>query len=265
MRAQWNRSRQLCRSKARLKLISAKLAGHPPHLEISDLHGGYRSTKILRGVSVVLGRGQSLCLIGPNGAGKSTLLHSVYGLADVFSGAFESAGATLWCAGARDHDRGESCLRPAGRSIFPDMTVEEDLLMGGYLLPSRRETALAVERILDTNAQLANRRAAPAGALSGGERRLLELSRAMMTEPEMLLVDEPSIGLDHNAIEMIFARLTVLQRTRGLTIVIVEQNVEKGLEFADLGYLLVSGRIVIADRAAHLRDDPRVGRLFLGN
>jgi len=133
------------------------------------------------------------------------------------------------------------------------------------LLPSRRETALAVERILDTNAELAKRCAVPAGTLSGGERRLLELSRALMTDPEVLLVDEPSIGLDPNAIETIFVRLKVLQETKGLTIVIVEQNVEKGLEFADLGYLLVSGRIVVAGPAAQLRDDPRVGRLFLGH
>jgi branched-chain amino acid transport system ATP-binding protein len=244
----------------------AKLAGHPPYLEISDLHCGYGGTEIIRGVSVVLGRGQSLCLIGPNGAGKSTLLHAVYGLADVFSGRVSVGGYDVVGASARDIMIGAKVayVLQVG-SIFMDMTVEENLLMGGYLLPSRSATALAVERILDTNAELAKRRAAPAGALSGGERRLLELSRAMMTEPDVLLVDEPSIGLDPNAIETIFARLQSLRDTQGVTIVIVEQNVEKGLQFADIGYLVVAGRIVIADRAVQLRDDPRVGRLFLGH
>jgi branched-chain amino acid transport system ATP-binding protein len=243
----------------------AKLAGHPPHVEISDLHCGYGSTEILRGVSLVLGRGQSLCLIGPNGAGKSTLLHAVYGLADVFSGRISVGGRDVVRASARDIMIGAKVayVLQAG-SVFLDMTVEENLLMGGYLLPSGTETALAVEHILDTNAELAKRRAAPAGALSGGERRLLELSRAMMTKPDLLLIDEPSIGLDPNAIETIFARLQALRDTQGVSMVIVEQNVEKGLQFADIGYLLVSGRIVIADRAVHLRDDPRVGRLFVG-
>jgi branched-chain amino acid transport system ATP-binding protein len=136
--------------------------------------------------------------------------------------------------------------------------------VGGHSVNSRREAARAVERIFDTYERLAKFRKKPAGVLSGGERRLLELSRALITEPEVLLVDEPSIGLDPRTINTIFEMLDHLQRRNDKTIIMVEQNARRALEFADIGYVLVAGRVALAGKASRLLGDPRVGRLFLG-
>lgn len=244
----------------------AELVGGPPHLDLRDVHGGYGKMEVLHGINLLVGRGQSVCLIGPNGAGKSTVLSSVFGIARVFSGTIEVAGREITGASA---ERMLTAAKVAyvlqAGSVFPDMTVEENLFMGGYVLSSRRQVVLAVERILDAYPRLADRRAEPAGALSGGERRLLELYRALMTDPDILMMDEPSIGLEPRAIETVFAMLDRLKHDEGKTIMIVEQNAKKGLEFADIGYVLLSGRVAMADRAVNLLDDPRVGRLFLGH
>ena len=162
-------------------------------------------------------------------------------------------------------------LRSAGiayvmqeNSVFADMTVEENLWMGGFLLPGPGQAREAAERMLARYPRLAKRRAERASALSGGERRLLEIARALIMDPAVLLVDEPSIGLEPRYIDMVFDMLKQLQHGEGKTIVLVEQNARKGLEFADIGYVLVSGRVEIAGTGAQLAQDPQVGRLFLG-
>jgi branched-chain amino acid transport system ATP-binding protein len=149
-------------------------------------------------------------------------------------------------------------------SVFPDMTVEENLLMGGYLMDSVEQAQTAADKVLEKYSRLRDRRDQRAGVLSGGERRLLEISRALIMNPEVLLVDEPSIGLEPRFIDMVFEILDDLQNTEGKTIIMVEQNAKKGLEFADLGYVLVSGQTAKAGFGADLLDDPDVGRLFLG-
>jgi branched-chain amino acid transport system ATP-binding protein len=149
-------------------------------------------------------------------------------------------------------------------SVFPGMTVEENLWMGAYLMDRTAEAKLAAEKVFDTYPRLAARRKHPAKVLSGGERRLLEISRALVMNPQVLLVDEPSIGLEPRFIDAVFDILDDLQRKQGKTIIIVEQNAKKGLEFADIGYVLLSGRLALADRASELLRNPDVGRLFLG-
>jgi branched-chain amino acid transport system ATP-binding protein len=144
------------------------------------------------------------------------------------------------------------------------MSVEENLWMGGYLKNKPAEARQAADRVFDRYARLAERRHQPARVLSGGERRLLEISRALVMEPDVLLVDEPSIGLEPRFIDMVFEILEELQRKDGKTIIMVEQNAKKGLEFADVGYVLVSGGLVKAEAGDDLLDDPDVGRLFLG-
>jgi branched-chain amino acid transport system ATP-binding protein len=242
----------------------AELAGDSPYLILDDVCAGYGGMEVLHGISLRVGRGQSVCLVGPNGAGKSTVLNAIFGFADVLGGRIHVAGLDLVGVSAR------SLLMQAKlayvlqtSSIFPDMTVEENLFMGGYLLPSRRQALDATARILATYPQLAERRRERAGALSGGERRILELSRALITGPEILLVDEPTIGLEPRAIDAVFEMLDRLQRSEGKTILIVEQNVKKGLEFADVGYVLVSGRVALAERTERLRANPQMGRFFL--
>ena len=136
--------------------------------------------------------------------------------------------------------------------------------MGGYLMETLAHAKEAAERVFEKYPRLAERRSQPAGVLSGGERRLLEISRALVMEPEILLVDEPSIGLEPRFIDMVFEILDDLQRTEGKTIIMVEQNAKKGLEFADIGYVLVAGQIAIAGPGDELLANPDVGRLFLG-
>ncbi|MGI9513375.1 MAG: ABC transporter ATP-binding protein [Anderseniella sp.] len=245
------------------------LAGNDPYLLISDLHAGYGRMEILHGLNLAVGRKQSLCLIGPNGAGKSTILHAIFGFNNIYSGKIE--------VGRGEDKRDITSLSPqdklkkAGiayilqdKSVFPGMTVEENLWMGGFLKDDPKHAKEAAERVFDKYSRLADRRKHQAKVLSGGERRLLEISRALVMDPEILLVDEPSIGLEPRFIDMVFDILRDLQEVEGKTIVMVEQNAKKGLEFADIGYVLVSGELAIAGKGDDLLENPDVGRLFLG-
>ena len=234
-------------------------------LAVEGLVAGYGDTEVLHGVDLQLGAGESLCLVGPNGAGKSTVLNAVYGFADIHRGRILVEGRDI----TRLPPQGK--LKEAGvafvlqeSSIFPDLSVEHNLRLGGYLMQSSAQAARATERILERHAALAARRHEPARVLSGGERRILEISRAMMMDPRLLLVDEPSIGLEPRAIDTVFAMLGELQR-EGKSILVVEQNVRKGLEFADLGCVLVSGRVQLTGSGLSLLDDRRVGGFFLGS
>ena len=245
------------------------LAGDKPHLRIDDLYAGYGNMEILHGFSLRVGHKQSLCLIGPNGAGKSTVLHSIFGFTSIYSGtiATERDGHRIDVTRLSSDEK----LRTGGiayilqdKSVFPGMTVEENLWMGGYLMGHPVEAKRAAEKVFDKYPRLAARRKHPAKVLSGGERRLLEISRALVMDPQILLVDEPSIGLEPRFIDAVFEILRDLQHKEGKTIVIVEQNAKKGLEFADIGYVLVSGKLALAGRTDDLLANPDVSRLFLG-
>ena len=272
-----------------------RLSSNDVHLTIRGLSAGYGKMEILHNFDLTVSKAQSLCLIGPNGAGKSTILHSIYGFTNIFSGKIEIDGKEI------------TNLTPAQKlssvgiayilqdnSVFPDMTVEENLLMGGFI-KNKEKTFLdklkilmkfqsgyiagirqlyneiaddsafeEAERIFKKYERLRNRRNQPAKVLSGGERRLLEISRALVMKPSILLVDEPSIGLEPRYIDMVFEILTDLQKNEKKTIIMVEQNAKKGLEFADIGYVLVSGQTAIAGKGDDLLKNPDVGRLFLG-
>lgn len=241
------------------------LAGDDVVLALDGVHAGYGPMQVLHDFSLRVGRAQSLCLIGPNGAGKSTVLHTVFGFTSIYSGTVRIGGEDV--TRLKPNDK----LKRAGvayvlqdNSVFADMTVEENLWMGGYLLSSPKEARAAAERIFEMYPQLAERRRLPARILSGGERRLLEISRALVMDPQVLLIDEPSIGLEPRFIDMVFAIIDDLQHRGGKTILMVEQNAKKGLEFADIGYVLVSGRLARAGKGSELVADPDVGRLFLG-
>jgi branched-chain amino acid transport system ATP-binding protein len=245
------------------------LAGNKSHVSIKNLVAGYGQMEILHDLDLRVGKGQSLCLIGPNGAGKSTILHAIFGFNRIFSGSIEinTDGVTKNVTQMTPNQK----LAEAGiayilqdKSIFPNMTVEENLWMGGFLKNKPQEAKEAAEKVFDKYDRLANRRKHKAGVLSGGERRLLEISRALVMNPEILLVDEPSIGLEPRFIDMVFDILDDLQNTEGKTIIMVEQNAKKGLEFADIGYVLVSGQLAIAGTGDELLQNPKVGELFLG-
>lgn len=241
------------------------LASPMPFISISGLNSGYGKINVLHDVNLAVGKGQSLCLIGPNGAGKSTILHSIYGFTDIRSGTISIDGRDI--TGLNSNQK----LRDAGiayvlqdNSVFPDMTVEENLWMGGFLKDSQEEAKEAANLIMEKYDRLRERRNQKAGILSGGERRLLEISRALIMNPQILLVDEPSIGLEPRFIDMVFEILGDLQHSENKTIIMVEQNAKKGLEFSDIGYVLVSGQIVKAGPGVDLLEDVEVGSLFLG-
>ena len=245
------------------------LANGAPYVSLQNLVAGYGQMRILHGINLRVGRKQSLCLIGPNGAGKSTVLHAIFGFNNIFSGQI--------LVGQGDDQFDITTLSPSqklskagvayilqDKSIFPGMTVEENLWMGGFLKDQTAQAKKAAEMIFDKYPQLAARRRHQAKVLSGGERRLLEISRALVMNPDVLLVDEPSIGLEPRFIDMVFEILHDLQHNEGKTIIMVEQNAKKGLEFADIGYVMVSGQIAIAGKGSELLENPKVGELFLG-
>ena len=251
--------------RAQLRARLDALAGASPLLAVDSLTAGYGTREILHGIDLRVGAGQSLCLIGPNGAGKSTLLQAIFGLADIRAGRVEVGGRNVTRLGPN------AKLREAGiayvlqdSSVFPDMSVERNLWLGGYLLGNSEGAKKAAEDVFARYPSLAERRSEPARVLSGGERRLLELSRALVMRPRLLLVDEPSIGLEPAFIDRIFAMLRDLRDHGGMSIVMVEQNAKRGLELADIGCVLVAGEIAMVGTGAELLADPTVGRLFLG-
>jgi len=235
------------------------------HITVKQLSAGYGKMEILHNLDLFVSKAQSLCLIGPNGAGKSTILHSIYGFTNIFSGNIEIEGKDITNLTPAEK------LKSVGiayilqdNSVFPDMTVEENLLMGGFIKDKSEESYEEAEKIFEKYDRLRKRRNQPAKVLSGGERRLLEISRALVMKPSVLLVDEPSIGLEPKYIDMVFEILGDLQNKEKKTIILVEQNAKKGLEFADIGYVLVSGETAIAGKGNELLNNPDVGRLFLG-
>ncbi len=190
-----------------------KLSSEDTHITIKGLNAGYGKMEILHNFDLFIGKGQSLCLIGPNGAGKSTILHSIYGFTNIFSGKIELNNQEITKLTPAEK------LKSVGiayilqdNSVFPDMTVEENLLMGGYIKDKSDESYQEAERIFQKYERLKNRRNQPAKVLSGGERRLLEISRALVMKPSVLLVDEPSIGLEPKYISMVFDILRDLQK-----------------------------------------------------
>ena len=242
-----------------------KLSNQSKYLEIKDLNAGYGKMQILHNFNLTIDRGQSLCLIGPNGAGKSTVLHSIYGFTNIYSGdvLLEDENVTKLSPTEKLKTAGVAYILQ-DNSVFPDMTVEENLLMGGFIKGKEEESREAANKVLKKYTRLAERRNQKAKVLSGGERRLLEISRALIMNPEVLLVDEPSIGLEPKYIDMVFEILEDLQKNEKKTILLVEQNAKKGLEFADIGYVLVSGETAIVGEGDELLKNEEVGRLFLG-
>ena len=242
-----------------------KLSAKDVHLTIKNLSAGYGKMEILHNLDLFVSRAQSLCLIGPNGAGKSTILHSIYGFTNIFSGEIEIDGREITKLTPAEKLKSEGIAYILqDNSVFPDMTVEENLLMGGFIKDKTEESFEEAEKVLQKYERLNNRRNQPAKVLSGGERRLLEISRALVMRRSVLLVDEPSIGLEPKYIDMVFEILRDLQQNEKKTIILVEQNAKKGLEFADIGYVLVSGQTAIAGHGEDLLKNPDVGRLFLG-
>jgi branched-chain amino acid transport system ATP-binding protein len=234
-----------------------------PLLVLDDVVAGYGAGLILKGVHLTLNRGEVMCLIGPNGAGKSTVLKTVSGLLPPSAGRVMVAGEDVTGDSPKIMLRRGIVHVPQERSLFPAMTVWDNLLMGGYLMRDKKELRRRIDAAIALFPIAAARRGEYAGSLSGGEQKQVELARTLLFDPHLILLDEPSIGLDPKSRRLVFDAVRGLAEA-GRTILLVEQNARSGLAASDRGAVLEAGLVRLTGRATDLLDDPEVGRLYLG-
>jgi branched-chain amino acid transport system ATP-binding protein len=233
-------------------------------LQLQDVNSGYGyGPDILNGVSLEVEAGKAYCIIGPNGAGKSTLLKTVAGLLKPRKGQIVLEGAAI---GGRRPDlilAAGVCYVPQDRSLFPDMTVRENLVMGAFLETDKHLVNDRMDRVFEMFPVLEDRLSQRAGTMSGGEQQMLALGRALMIEPRLLMIDEPSLGLAPQIAEQIFE---IIRRLADLdiTLLLVEQNVLKGLDCTDWAFLLDLGELKLEAPSDQILDDPRIRELYLG-
>lgn len=232
-------------------------------LRVKDLRVSYGGIAAVKGISLDVGRGEIVTLIGANGAGKTSTLKAIVGLVPAQSGEVTLFGESL--RGVPTHrivGRGVA-LVPEGRAIFGNLSVSENLELGAFLKRAPVELAARLARVLKLFPRLSERMAQEAGTLSGGEQQMLAIGRALMGDPKLLLLDEPSLGLAPKLVEQIFEAIVEVART-GLTILLVEQNTRLALETASRAYVLVTGEVALAGASSDLRDDPRIKGAYLG-
>ena len=236
----------------------------PSLLDVADLHAGYGRAEVLRGLNLKAAAGSVVTVIGPNGAGKSTLLNALMGMLPS-RGRIAYGGKSLAFASLEDRVMQGMALVPETRALFGSMSVEDNLLLGAYrqVRLGRRDSAESLDHVFTLFARLKERRGQLAGTLSGGERQMLALGRALMGKPSLLMLDEPSLGLAPLVVRDIFRTIDGLRAT-GVTILLVEQNARAALEVADRGYVLEMGEIALQGPASELARDPRVIDTYLG-
>lgn len=228
----------------------------------SDIQAGYERHVIVHGVSIEVQRREIVCIIGPNGSGKSTLLKALYGFLRPMAGRVMLLGEDVTTRSPQERLAMGAAYVPQGRSVFPQMTVLENLELGAYLQP--RRAAEAIERVFSIFPRLAERRRQQAGTMSGGEQRMLEIGRALMLDPQMLFLDEPSAGLSPAFAKVAFETVQRLNEDHRLTVLMIEQNAREGLQLADRGYVLENGKLRFGDTGQRLLENAAVRRLYLG-
>jgi branched-chain amino acid transport system ATP-binding protein len=231
-------------------------------LELRDVVCRYGLVMALKGVSLMVGKGQLVALIGANGAGKTTTLRAISGLLHPTAGTITFEGHDITNASPPTILSLGIAHCPEGRHVFPQMTVAENLEMGCYLRTDRQEIATDMARIFDQFPRLAERRQQAAGTLSGGEQQMLAIGRALMSRPKLILFDEPSLGLAPNIVERTFDIVTNI-RASGTTVLMVEQNASAALDMCDHAYLLESGSLALEGSGRELIDNPHVRQAYL--
>jgi branched-chain amino acid transport system ATP-binding protein len=231
-------------------------------LELRDVVCRYGQVTAVKGISLVVERGQLVALIGANGAGKTTTLRAISGLLPPVGGKIVFDGHDITNATARKILSLGIAHCPEGRHVFPHMTVEENLELGSYLRKDRKQVAADLARIFEQFPRIAERRQQPAGTLSGGEQQMLAIARALMSKPKLIMFDEPSLGLAPNIVEHTFDIITGIRET-GTTVLMVEQNALAALEMCDHAYLLESGSLALSGSGRDLVDNPHVRSAYL--
>jgi branched-chain amino acid transport system ATP-binding protein len=233
-------------------------------LEIQNLKVSYGAITALHGISLSVKSGSIVTLIGCNGAGKSTTLRAISGLLKPKSGEIIYDGQNI--AGLPPHTIVALGLShvPEGRMVFANLTVLENLKMGAYLQRDKAIVASELENVFNIFPRLKERQKQDAATLSGGEQQMLAIGRALMSRPKFLMLDEPSLGLAPLLVKTIFEKIVEINRERGITILLVEQNAKRALEISHFGYVLETGRIILQDDSAALRENPQVKSAYLG-
>jgi branched-chain amino acid transport system ATP-binding protein len=235
----------------------------PAILTIRDLETGYGKKQVLFGISIEVHPGEIVALIGPNGAGKSTVMKAVCGLIPVWKGEIVYDEMPLNGATPAQNVRRGITLAPQGNRVFDELSVMENLEVGGYRLP-RRELKPRIEEVLEIFPVLSDRARQNAGKLSGGEQQMLSIARALVPKPRLLMLDEPSLGLQPNLVEKVFEKIIQVNHDTGVTILIVEQKVREVLEFSSRVYSMKLGKIAFSSASVELRQDrERLKQLFL--
>ena len=232
-------------------------------LEIKDLEVGFGGITALKGISLTVADGEIVTLIGANGAGKTTTLRTVSGLLKPRAGQVLVDGKDITKLSAQARVKRGLVQVPEGRRVFPQMSVLENLELGAYLRKDSKAVAADLDDVFARFPRLADRRKQHAGTLSGGEQQMLAIGRALMGRPRILLLDEPSMGLAPLLVQEIFAIVSEINQA-GTTVLLVEQNANMALQVADRGYVLETGRIVLAGTAAELTSTDEVKRAYLG-
>jgi branched-chain amino acid transport system ATP-binding protein len=240
------------------------MADSPHLLDVRDVVAGYgRGPAILNGAGITVREGRTHCLIGPNGAGKSTLLKVISGLLPLRAGEVIFGGVSI--AGLRPDEilRRGICYVPQERALFPDMSVRENLRMGGYAIKDKAGLENRVDEVLETFPVLRERASQRARTLSGGEQQILTMGRTLVLRPRIVMLDEPSLGLAPKIVRQVYDIIRVL-KDKGITVVLVEQNAVVGLGNADFGCVLDLGRTLFEGPADAILEDPRIRELYLG-
>ena len=232
-------------------------------LRFHDVVAGYGRETILHGLSFGVRRGAITTVIGPNGAGKSTAFKALFGMLPVRAGRIHFEERDIANRPPRELIAAGICYVPQGRNIFPELTVFHNLELGGVAAPAGFDLASRLEAAMDRFPVLRRKAHAQASTLSGGEQKMLEIARGLLLAPKLMLVDEPSIGLSPILVQELFELFKDL-RTRGITVLMIEQNAKQALTHSDHGIVLEQGRTRLQDRAEAILADPRIGQLFLG-
>jgi branched-chain amino acid transport system ATP-binding protein len=234
-----------------------------PILRLDNIRAGYEDSVVIDGLSLVIERGEVVCLLGANGAGKTTTMRAVTGLIPLQAGTIIYDGEDISQMPPHERVTAGICLSPEGRQVFPDLTVMENLALGSFNRRARPNRKESLDRVLTLFPKLGERREQAAGLMSGGEQQMLAIGRALMGQPKLLALDEPSLGLSPKMVSTVFEAVQTIARS-GITILLVEQNARAALTVAQRGYVLSAGRVAHEGQAGDLAESESIQKAFVG-